>query len=169
MTLLNNKNFVTGVVMLSVGLVTLFLLIPLGVDEPKKIKYAALSPSYYPRIIATGLCLLGLVIAIQSYWSYLSETPQEEDRNDENRPDATQRITIVFGLLTAMALTLTTFGFVLVAALGLGAAIRFAGERNYLLIASMAIIIPLALYFFFQKVAGIPIPLGILQPLLGGA
>ena len=150
--------------MLLLGLTVIFLLIPLGVDEPRRVKYAALSPSYYPRIIAMCLALLGLVITLRSYLAPLAE-PSEEVKN---RPDAIQRIAVVFGILLAMALSLTTLGFIVTTTFALGAVIWFAGERNYVLIVAMAVIIPLALYFFFLKVAGIPIPLGILHPLLAG-
>ena len=164
MSLMHSKNFWAGMVMLLLGLAVILLLIPIGVDEPRRVKYAALSPSYYPRIIAICLSILGLVITVRSALA----PPTETADGVENRPDAFQRIAVVFGILLAMALVLTTLGFIVTTALALAAAIWFAGERNYLLIASMAIIIPLALYFFFLKVAGIPIPLGVLHPLLAG-
>lgn len=164
MSLMHSKNFWAGIVMLLLGLAVILLLIPIGVDEPRRIKYAALSPSYYPRIIAICLSILGLVITVRS----VVAPPIDTAEGSENRPDAFQRIAIVFGILLAMALVLTTLGFIVTTALALGAAVWFAGERNYVLIVSMAIIIPLALYFFFLKVAGIPIPLGVLHPLLAG-
>lgn len=164
MTLLHSKNFWAGMVMLALGLVVILLLIPLGVDEPRRVKYAALSPSYYPRIIAICLTVLGLVIAVRSALA----PPVNTAERVEDRPDALLRISVMFGILFAMALVLKTFGFIVTATLALGTAIWFAGERNYILIISMAIIIPLALYFFFLKVAGIPIPVGVLQPLLAG-
>ncbi|MEM7303764.1 MAG: tripartite tricarboxylate transporter TctB family protein [Pseudomonadota bacterium] len=164
MSLLHSKNFWAGMVMLLLGLAVILLLIPIGVDEPRRVKYAALSPSYYPRIVAICLSLLGLVITVRSALAPTTETTD----GVENRPDAFQRIAVVFGTLFSMALVLTTLGFIVTTALALAAAIWFAGERNYILIVSMAIIIPLALYFFFLKVAGIPIPLGVLHPLLAG-
>ena len=127
-------------------------------------KYAALSPSYYPRIVAICLSILGLVVTVRS--ALAGSANEAEDA--ENRPDALMRIAVVFGILLAMALALTTLGFIVTTTLALGVAIWFAGERNYVMIAAMAIIIPLALYFFFLKVAGIPIPLGVLHPLLAG-
>ena len=164
MSLMHSKNFWAGMVMLGLGLAVILLLIPLGVDEPRRVKYAALSPSYYPRIIAICLSILGLVIAARSVLAPPTDAAEEV----ENRPDAIQRITVVFCLLLAMALVLTTLGFIMTTALALGAAIWFAGERNYSLIIGMGIIVPLALHFFFLKVAGIPIPLGVLHPLLAG-
>ena len=164
MSLLQSKNFWAGMVMLLLGLAVIALLIPLGVDEPRRVKYAALSPSYYPRIIAICLSILGLVITVRAYLA----PPPNDDDGAEERPDAIQRIAVIFGLLLAMALVLTTLGFIVTTTFALGAAIWFAGERNYGLIIAMAVLIPLALYFFFLKVAGIPIPLGVLHPLLAG-
>ena len=164
MPLLHRKNFWAGLAMLLLGLALIFVLIPHGVDEPRRVKYAALSPSYYPRIVAICLSLLGLVIAVKAYLA----KADEEQEDAEQRPDALLRTAAVFGLLIAMAAALPTFGFILTTALALAAATWFAGERNVVLIVAIASLVPLALYFFFLKVAGIPIPLGLLQPLLAG-
>ena len=97
MAVLHRKSFWAGMVMLLLGLAVVLLLIPFGVDEPKRVKYAALSPSYYPRIVAICLGLLGLVITVRSYLAAQPETRAE----GENRPDAFQRIATVFALLCA--------------------------------------------------------------------
>ena len=164
MNLIYSKNFWTGLVMLALGLAVILLLIPLGVDEPRRVRFAALSPSYYPRIIAICLSILGLVIALRAVLAPPADAPEEA----ENRPDAMQRIFAIFCLLLAMALVLTNLGFIVTTSLALMVAIWFAGERNYALIIGMGVIIPLMLHFFFLKVAGIPIPLGVLHPLLAG-
>ena len=47
-----NRNFVSGLIMLAIGVSLVFILIPMGIDTPKKVRYAALSPNYYPYIVA---------------------------------------------------------------------------------------------------------------------
>ena len=59
-----NKHFFSGVFMLSVGLLLLLFLIPLGIDTPKKIRFAALSPKYYPQIVALILSVIGVLSLI---------------------------------------------------------------------------------------------------------
>ena len=47
-------------------------------------------------------------------------------------------------------------------------ALTLAGERRPLIIIANALIIPIILYLFFYKIAGIPIPLGITAFLFQG-
>ena len=61
-----NKHFFSGVFMLAVGLLLLLLLIPYGIDTPKKIRYAALSPTYYPQIVALILSVIGAAIIFRN-------------------------------------------------------------------------------------------------------
>ncbi|MEM7209194.1 MAG: tripartite tricarboxylate transporter TctB family protein [Pseudomonadota bacterium] len=164
MSLIYRKDFWAGLLMLLFGVAIVFVLIPIGVDEPRKVKFAALSPSYYPRIIAICLSLLGLVVAIRAYLS----APPASETSAENRPDGVQRVAIIFCMLVAMAFVLPTLGFIVTTTLVLAACVWYAGERRYGLIAALSIGIPLLLYFFFLKIAGIPIPLGVLAPLLAG-
>ena len=61
-----NKHFFSGVFMLSVGLLLLLFLIPYGIDTPKKIRFAALSPTYYPQIVAVILSVIGAAIIVKT-------------------------------------------------------------------------------------------------------
>ena len=47
-----NQDAITGALYLALGLLVVFVLIPLGVDEPGNVEFAALAPAYWPRIIA---------------------------------------------------------------------------------------------------------------------
>ena len=62
--------------------------------------------------------------------------------------------------------SLDYLGFVLGGAIALVLLMLLAGERRPLLVACVSIGVPMALYLFFTKAAGIPIPSGILKPLL---
>ena len=44
----------------------LLFLIPLGIDTPKKIRFAALSPIYYPQIVAIILSVIGVAIIFKT-------------------------------------------------------------------------------------------------------
>ena len=61
-----NKHFFSGVFMLAVGLLLLLFLIPFGIDSPKKIRFAALSPTYYPQIVALILSVIGVAIIFKN-------------------------------------------------------------------------------------------------------
>lgn len=160
-----SRNVWAGLVLTAIGMAIVLILIPYGVVEPRKVKYAALSPSYYPRIVAIALVLLGIVVAVRGGL----EKPQNETKDLGRRPDATVRIVSVLALLTVYALLVEPLGFVLSSMLALTCLTLLAGERKVALIAPIVILLPFGLYFFFVKVANIPIPTGILKPLLVGS
>lgn len=157
-----NKNFWAGLALGLIGLVIIFIAIPYGVDEPKKIKFVALSPAYYPRIVAIAMTLLGGVIMLRAVIRPIDSSAEAE------RPDAMTRICIVFVLLAIYASSITYLGFILGSVIALFAFMFHAGERRIWLMMLLAIAIPFGLFLFFQKIAGIPIPTGVLAPLLNG-
>ena len=157
------KNLISGFMMLVFGACVTWVLIPAGVVEPKSVKYAALSPSYYPRIVAIALMLLGAGIMLRAWLQ-----PTAVVSNDDRHPEALKRTLCFLAILIALALTLNWLGFVVASALALCLALVLGGEKRLFIIATLAILFPLALYFFFLKVARIPIPLGILEPWLAG-
>jgi|TARA_B110000211_G_scaffold222210_1_gene270652 hypothetical protein len=157
-----NKNFWAGLALGLIGLVVIFIAIPFGVDEPKKIKFAALSPAYYPRIVAIAMTFLGGVITLRAVMRPINSNTETE------RPDAMARISIVFVILAIYALSITYLGFVLAPVIALFAFMFHAGERRIWVMAFIAIAVPFGLFLFFQKIAGIPIPTGVLAPLLNG-
>ena len=165
-----NKNMLSGLVMLGVGLLLLFVLIPLGVDTPKKIRYAALSPTYYPQIIALILCLIGAAIALQSWRAPKTSAPAKalEEPVTNTHPRAKIRIALFLGLLAFYAMALNSLGFVICGILVLAASLTLAGERRISIIAPIALLLPILLFLFFYKVAYVPVPNGILAPLLEG-
>lgn len=159
-----NKNVWSGVTMTALGLLFIFVLIPHGVVEPKKIKYAALSPSYYPRFVAIALILLGVAVTLRSL--ILPINVKQSD--DAVHPQAVKRILVMFVILALYAMGIPWLGFVLASTLVLLATFYLAGERRPILILGLSLFLPIALYFFFLKVASVPIPLGVLEPLLSG-
>ena len=158
-----HKNLISGFMMLVFGACVTWVLIPTGVVEPKSVKYAALSPSYYPRIVAIALMLLGGGIMLRALLQ-----PAAAVNDNDRHQDALKRTLGFLAIMIVLALTLNWLGFVVASTLALCLALVLGGERRLLIIAPLAILFPLALYFFFLKVARIPIPLGILEPWLAG-
>lgn len=159
--LLRNRDFWSGLVFLLFGVVLIVFLIPSGVVEPKRIKFAVLSPSYYPRIIAIAMSLIGLAICIGSLKG-------KDDDFVTSTVDlyAMGKVVTVFIVLFATAYALPHAGFVLASAVALVVLMALAGERNPFIVVGVAIILPIVLYFFFTKLASVPIPGGILDPIL---
>ena len=157
-----NKSLLAGMMMLIVGLLLFFVLIPYGIDSPKKIRYAALSPLYYPKIVAVALSIIGFAIMVKSWRQTELETLEPQHPNGKFR---------IIGFLLILAIYATTldfFGFVLSGTLTLTASFLLAGERRIIVITTIALSLPIMLHLFFYKIANVPIPAGILAPLLEG-
>ena len=60
------RDLYSGLIFIFLGIALLTILVPMGIVEPRKVRFAALSPSYYPRIVAGALLLLGLAVAWKS-------------------------------------------------------------------------------------------------------
>lgn len=155
-------NFWSGILMVLVSLTLITVLIPIGIDAPKKVRFAALAPSYYPYIVSTILLLLGSVIVIRSR----RETAAQPEPNIH--PQAFKRLSKFIFLLAVFAASLEWAGFILSSSVALMVALTLAGERRPLIIIANALITPIILYLFFYKIAGIPIPLGITAFLFQG-
>lgn len=158
---LNNKDFWSGLIMVVIGATLLALLIPTGIDEPKKVKFAVMSPSYYPRIVAILMVLVGLAVAIGG-----ARRPAETAVPEVVDVAAIAKVAAVFAIFLTAAFALPHAGFVLTCTLALVALMTLAGERNPVIIVLVALLLPFCLHLFFTKVANVPIPGGILEPYL---
>ncbi len=159
--LLRNRDLWAGLVFLLLGVLLITFLIPVGVVEPKKVKFAVLSPSYYPRIVAIAMSIIGLAIAIGA----LRRETQVDSTLTFNLNSAV-KVCGVFIILIATAYALPHAGFVLTTTIALAVLMLLAGERNPIVIGAVAILLPIFLYLFFTKLANVPIPGGILDPYL---
>ena len=158
-----NKHFFSGVFMLAVGLLLLLLLIPIGIDTPKKIRYAALSPTYYPQIIALILSVIGAAIIFRNRKPLKIK---ETDELDAVHPNAQIRIGGFLALLAAYSLSLEFLGFVLSGSLVLATSLILSGERRAIIIIALSLLLPISLFLFFYKVAYVPVPNGLLAPFI---
>ena len=158
-----NKHFFSGVFMLAVGLLLLLFLIPFGIDTPKKIRFAALSPTYYPQLVALILSVIGVAIIFKNRQPPITKGT---DDLDEVHPNAKMRIGGFLALLAVYSLSLEFLGFVLSGVLALAASLILAGERRAFIIIAMSLVLPISLFLFFYKVAYVPVPNGILAPFI---
>lgn len=163
-----NRNIVAGLCFLGFGLLAVAPLIPYGIVQPPSVKYRALSPSFWPYIVCSGIAVIGALLLIYE----LLAAARTKDRSSAAAPPAARpawtfwRPFVVMALLLAIYLTLESLGFVLTTTLGLVALMLLAGERRPLIVMPVALLLPLALHLFFVKAAQRPIPGGVLDFLL---
>ena len=164
-----NRNIVAGLCFVGFGALAVALLIPHGIVQPPSVKYRALSPSFWPYIVCSGIAVIGALLLI---YELLAAARTKEGAADAAAPATARsawiagRPFVVMALLLAIYLTLEFLGFVLTTTLGLVALMPLAGARRPLIVAPVALLLPLALHLFFVKAAQRPIPGGVLDFLL---
>ncbi|MEX0730791.1 MAG: tripartite tricarboxylate transporter TctB family protein [Aquisalimonadaceae bacterium] len=144
--------------------VVLLAVIPYQIRVPSRITVAALSPAFWPTTVAIAGILLGLVIAFRGL-ANLSEN------DDDDSPAATAgerqewrciaAIALMFGYLALIHL----IGIVAASVLAILALACLFSERRLTLLAPVAVILPVGLYYFFTKIAYVPLPLGVFEQL----
>ncbi len=157
-------NLIAGPLMLIFGLLGVFVIIPNGIDEPGGVQFAALSPSYFPRIVCYMLAAFGAMVIIRTL-AMKSDAAAMEAAPDER---VIMRTVTVFAVLFALYIALEPLGFPLTGAIALFTLMFLADERRLTIMIPVAIGIPAGLYLFFTKAANVPIPNGILEQYLAG-
>lgn len=170
MNLNQKRDLLAGLSFIAISLLILFVAIPLGVQEPKKVKFVALSPSYYPRLVCYCLLLFGLVLLVKKLFA--TKKVSQVDGTSVDGADAElkpQMLLVLGGVLFFYYITLPSLGFVLSSTIVLFVLLLLAGDRSYISLLIIPLLLPIAVYWFFTKIANIPIPAGILEPVLVGA
>ena len=158
-------DLLAGLLLTCIAVLVIWVAIPYGVQEPKKVKFAALSPSYYPRLVGYCLLAFGLILLATRWFS--------KQKSDDSSSNLRSRwLLILIGIVATLAayyIALEPLGFVLASTIAVFVLLLMAGERSVVALISIPLILPIALHLFFTNVANIPIPSGILQPIIGGA
>lgn len=161
------RDLIAGLLILAFGLTAIFVLIPKGIDEPASVQFAALSPSYWPRIICMILTAFGAVITLRALLRPGLPPDGEAAVTDSVDRTPLKTLVVLAGMM-ALYFALEPLGFPLACAIGLVLLMLLASERRPHIILPVAIGVPAALYLFFTEAASIPIPTGILEPVLVG-
>ncbi|MCB1971005.1 MAG: tripartite tricarboxylate transporter TctB family protein [Geminicoccaceae bacterium] len=147
------QNFLLGLGIAAFGVLLLLVIIPEGVVVPKGVRSAVLSPAFWPSVIAGFLIVSGLILAVQSR---LYGQSMELEHHDVSW--------LRFGLgvvfLAVFYLLVRPIGLVLASMLAITAFGLVARARNRPMLLVTAVILPLLLYGFFVKIAGLPVPVG---------
>lgn len=159
----SNQNLLAGLVLLIFGLLTLGVLIPYGVQQPPSVQYQALSPSYWPNIVAVAICAIGIALSVSAA---MTGGPEIAEAKEPGSAWLALRPFVALAICFALYFGLEPLGFVLTCTIALAALMVLAGEHRPHIVAPVALIVPLSLHLFFTKAASVPIPMGILEPWL---
>ena len=154
---LKKERFI-GLAVAVLGLLTLFVLIPIGIDSPDYVEVLALAPEFWPIIVGCLFTLSGIFMAIRPF--------EEKDDDEEGAPEPVPwlerlpKLAMILGCLFIFYFVAPYLGFVLPAVVLTFLLAWFAEERRWHTLILVSIIPPVLLYVFFVFIANIPIPLG---------
>jgi len=164
-----NKDMFLGLLTIAAGVLVLTIMIPLGVDmeEVEANTPILVRPDFWPRVVGVLMTLVGVIYTILSWRKFKldqgsSDTPKPSILSNTT----SRRLFAVIGVAILFIIPNETTGLFLPAvAIFTISAYGFGGGQWPKKIA-IGIAVPIILVIFFEKVAGIPIPLGILQGLM---
>ncbi len=160
--MLADRNLLAGLAFSILGALTLFVLIPYGVQQPASVQNQALAPSFWPNIVASAILAIGVALTAISI---VTRIPPVTDRPG-NSAWLTIRPLMALAICFALYMGLEPLGFVLTCTIALAALMMLAGEYRFWVVLPVAILVPFGLHLFFTKAASVPIPMGVLEPWL---
>ncbi len=159
---------ILGAVLAAGSLVMLFVIIPISVQVPKSNKVLALSPDFWINIIVWFALFLGVYLLLQGLHAARRELSEDEiaDIAEEQTHHHSMNRSVLMVFLAIANIFLYYFliewlGMVLASSISVTTSVLLCGERRIKIMLPIAVLLPIALYYFFLKVASIPMPLGI--------
>lgn len=136
----------------------IFIAIPTLVSAPSNVRNIVLSPVFWPYVLAgfTGLTGFGLLAA--GLRAAKLETRSQSDVDDTAM--AYMRLLGIAIVMLIIVYSMPVFGLVLTAMMAFAAAAFLVRTSHPFAALVCAVLVPLALYFFFAHVAGVAIPQG---------
>lgn len=159
---------ILGAVLALGSLVMLFVIIPISVQVPKSNKVLALSPDFWIKII------VWITLALGAYLIFTGLRTAKEKLSEDTIADIefqktlhhTMKRSVTMALIAIVAFFVYFFlidwiGMVLASSIAVIFYVLLCGERRFKIMVPVAVLLPVGLYYFFLKVANIPMPLGI--------
>ncbi len=146
-----------GIGLMAVALALILWIVPGYVVSPAGGRMV-LRPDFWPTVLSWALLAAGAGVLGRALRAEPGGAAEEAEA--PARPGAALRLAALAVLLAAIAVTIERFGMVWVA---MGAFVLVAattGSPRPLATLGVAVLLPLALYVFFSKFAGVPIPQG---------
>ncbi len=164
------SNIVLAVVLIFFSVVLLIFVIPSQINEPSYIKSKYLSPAFVPRVFTVYLGLTALVLFFRSVLK-LRKSSSKKKREIQPAGKAAltaagwreQWIAVCIWISCCFfILAVEFFGILIPSILFLGALMVSFGQKKWLLVLSIMILVPILLYLFLHNIAKVQFPPGIL-------
>lgn len=146
-----------GVVALGIGVAAVTATLP------SEGGYAGIGPNFIPAVIAVGIILLGVWLAVEAFTGGWRKLPAHEEVFERN-----PFLWVSAGLFAHMAL-IGGAGFVVAGTVLYACVARGFGRRRWSVTLAVGLVLSLAIFLFFVKLLNVNLPAGWLAPVLGGA
>jgi putative tricarboxylic transport membrane protein len=130
---------------------------------PSEGGYAGIGPNFIPAVLAAGIIVLGVWLAVEAFTGGWRKAPEHEPVF-ERKPF----LWVSAGLFAHMAL-IGWAGFILAGIVLFVCVARGFGSRRIVRDISIGLVFTLGIHLFFVKLLNVNLPAGWLAPLLGGA
>jgi putative tricarboxylic transport membrane protein len=136
---------------------------------PETSGYARIGPNFMPKIVASGLTLLGVWLLAEHFTGGWREAVNDDPAARGEHPFAAAAFLWVSGGLFLQMALIHTGGFV-IAAMALYACVaRGFGSARFVRDLAIGLVLGLGVFLFFVRFLNVNLPAGWLQPLLGSA
>lgn len=155
--LIFRQDLIVGLALACVGALLWLVVIPLGVEEPRHLSRGAISPTMWPRAIAVLILCAGLlftaVTLLGRWWGTPTFSLVPEPLV------GSWRLPVAVGGLLVISVLVPVLGVPLTSALALAGFSLLMGTHRPWTALILAIALPATLYFFFNQLVNIPVPL----------
>jgi len=170
MKTIHRSDLGVGIGLVALSLILYFVLIPQGISEPSKLSSIAMSPRFWPSVIAAMLGLAGLVVIVQQLASRsrLGAATLASPEEHEDPTGAKGRWIKAIACMVWSFVYYASIPYVGVVAASFATLLFLTwmgGERRIVLMLLLAVLLPSLLYYFFNYVAHVSLPLGIFESL----
>ncbi|WP_296478938.1 tripartite tricarboxylate transporter TctB family protein [Roseinatronobacter sp.] len=147
-----------GLGVMVIGAAILWWIIPNYITTPRRVPIRALSPAFWPKIIAWTIIVCGGVLSARALFAPAPPDAVTDDLS-VSRPEGL-RLLALGAILLGIYFALPIVGMVWVSMIAFALLVLLSGGKHLAWGMIAAVVLPLLLYFFFTKVAGVAIPQG---------
>ncbi|PWJ21801.1 tripartite tricarboxylate transporter TctB family protein [Jannaschia seohaensis] len=146
-----------GFAAIAIAALLALVAIPNFVSSPSNVRNIVLSPTFWPYALTGMTALAGLLLLVTGFREE-GETPLEEEHPEAE--GAWIRIGGLAAIMVAVMLLLPWLGMPLTCMAAFAATAFLFRTRHPVVAVICAVLVPLVLYVFFAKVAGVAVPQG---------
>jgi putative tricarboxylic transport membrane protein len=164
----HKSDIVPTVLLILFSTILYWVIIPDQIHVPSQVKSEFLSPAFSTKVFALFLGLMSLILLLNTIFHIRKYSPTDLGKADA-KPRSKKSLIKEEGLVAAILIiccivvvSIEYLGMVIPSIFFLGAMMVYFGQRRWVVIIGIMILVPLVLYFFFHDLAKVSLPKGAL-------